>query len=144
MAITDRRCPKCGSGMTPETHKGTTLYRCPRQHGFWFDAGELTRFASLHGRHRLKEKVVRERLMEAWTVEETLSCPGCGSCMGRGQVEGLDLAVCWECRGFMLPIRTLNRLEPLSSGRELTAEEKAEWVWSAAVRIGALIGIVTN
>ncbi len=51
---TDRRCPRCNRLMVEVLvavgRVATSLDRCPRGHGFWFDRGEIGQLVSLlHG-----------------------------------------------------------------------------------------------
>lgn len=48
---TDRRCPRCQRQMlevlVTVAREATSLDRCPRGHGYWFDRGEIGQLVSL-------------------------------------------------------------------------------------------------
>jgi Zn-finger nucleic acid-binding protein len=41
----DRRCPRCRAALEQKTLGTVVLDVCPRQHGVWFDAGEVSALA---------------------------------------------------------------------------------------------------
>lgn len=142
----ERRCPQCGSRMRQVTHGSLTLDECPRQHGMWFDAGELGKFARSQGRRVLREKDVARALVQNPHVSRSFLCPGCGARLDQGQVANLDGAVCCRCSGFLScsPIRTMNRPEPISSGTKMRTEERLDLVWGVAARVRALLQIIAH
>ena len=43
-----RRCPRCSKKMAKVTMGQVVIDRCPRNHGLWFDAGELGQVVRQH------------------------------------------------------------------------------------------------
>jgi Zn-finger nucleic acid-binding protein len=115
--------------------KGVVLDRCPAQHGFWFDAGELEEYALKHGKHVLAEKGLGERMHVS--RDASMECPHCGTAtLESGAIGQFDLSVCTRCRGLFLPFRSTNRL------RLVSKPSKARVVGDVAVDALGLLDLV--
>ena len=115
--------------------KGVALDRCPAQHGFWFDAGELKEYAIRHGKHVVAEKALGERMNVG--PQEPMDCPCCGTpTLASGAIGPFDLSVCTSCRGLFLPFRSTNRL------RLVAKPSKARVVGGVAVDALGLLDLV--
>jgi Zn-finger nucleic acid-binding protein len=127
-----RGCPECGSAMSKVTDGGLTLDRCQRQHGTWFDGGELRAFAKANGKYQLYESDARRRI--ELKPNPPRLCPVCRDLsLHSGLVEGFEICVCDVCSGFFLPIATSNRLHLLgSAGRRSSASDVARGVFDLA------------
>jgi Zn-finger nucleic acid-binding protein len=111
-----RLCPECDEAMVKVTNGEITLDRCPRQHGRWFDGGELRAFAKANGKYQLFEQDARRRV--ELKDEPPRRCPGCEDrSLHAGLVQDFDIEVCDHCGGFFLPVSTSNRLYLLGAVR---------------------------
>jgi Zn-finger nucleic acid-binding protein len=90
-----------------------SVQECPRQHGTWFNAGEMGRLAKLKEKRNFDETKIRREL--EYAAEPARRCPGCGGqSLDEGQANGLTVHSCGRCKGFFVPIATSNRLRDTS------------------------------
>jgi len=134
-----RNCPVCGAAMEKVVESGLTLDRCLRQHGSWFDGGELRAFAKAHGKYQLYESDARRRV--TLTDDQPRRCPACEDrSLHAGLVQDFEVEVCDVCGGFFLPIATSHRLHLLGAVRR---EGQASDVIRGVLDVANLVELLT-
>ncbi len=94
-------CPKCGVQMEEFDYAGTGVMidRCPDEHGFWLDKGELDKVQIMMEYY---DKLLSPHKIEPETTFTEKKCPHCNERMVERTYEGVQIDVCEKCGGVWL------------------------------------------
>lgn len=112
--MTERLCPGCGLGLTPGRLGAAALDRCLFCAGIWLGTAALRELltAGEAAARRLREQAGPPDARGVDHAPEG-GCPGCGRALARMVMPDMPRSpvfACAPCRGFWLPLATLDRL----------------------------------
>jgi len=118
------RCPKCQTLLEEFEYAGTgvMLDRCPKQHGFWLDKGELEKVQIMMEYY--KRMYASAQPPSDMTVTQKM-CPYCKEKLMEKIYEGVPIDTCQKCGGVWLDKDELYQIVERRE-KSFTPEEKAE------------------
>lgn len=122
------RCPRCGTELRTEEHKGIEVDRCPDCRGLWLDYTELDQLEDVV----LDKDEVKGTLAYSPRPSD-ISCPRCEGPMKAFNYRAwdLELDLCEKQHGFWLDqgeeARVLELMETRTKRLDRKASAEAEW-----------------
>lgn len=134
------RCPHCRTGLIEvPTLQFPQVDTCPKRHGVWLDAGELTLF--------INETAIQLSVMADTTVAVQTSClcPRCATLLDEQMIGSEGGFRCAACRGVWLPEGALARLhERYGEGRTTSFDEPALYARAEKIQHGRQERVVSD
>jgi Zn-finger nucleic acid-binding protein len=126
------QCPHCQTTLIEvPTLQSPQIDVCPKRHGIWFDAGEMTLFLE-------KDRAFSSAASaEAAVALQTSSiCPRCHTLLDEQIVSGEGAFTCASCKGWWMPHGVLTRLHETHRGgmASIQLDETALYARAVAVQ----------
>lgn len=122
-------CPHCQTPLIEiPTLQSPQIDVCPRRHGIWLDAGEMTLFLENHRTLRSVAPVGA-----AVAVQTDCGCPRCDTLLDEHIVSGEGAFACPGCQGWWLPEGVLTRLHEAHRGDVVSIQLDETALYARAV-----------